>query len=394
MSVDQTGYTGMPQGAYPTDASASGGVPAGTYPAGSYPENAYPGGSYPNGAYPGDPYQGNLYQSNPYQADPYQANAYQGTPYQADPNQVGAYQGYPYQADPYNGAYQQASPYTGYQQSYPQTPQPQEQQTYQPVNSYPYQVGGQPADPAQAPVKVKPPRREIDMERIVRPFVIIGLPVMMLLFVICMVFGDILWLKWTFMGLALCVVGVMWLNRVYFQRDMLLTFSVVLGALILVAGVSAATSGNQTRTVLVTPTPAPADPLAVGLGGDLMTAAPATDQAMAWVDVTPTPTPATAQDSGLNSVAVERMQSFLYYWSVNNMDGMITLCLPSWASGYSAPENALYEILANRVPVDYEPTAISGTDNDITRTVTTSITLNRNNGTSVAKYVFKVVMTK
>lgn len=374
------------------DASSVGGNPAGQYPMGAYPESTYPGGSYPNGVYPGDPSMGGQY---PNQAFPDQAYANQGYTYQNYPNQ-----GYPGQGYDNQGYYYQQpqnSPYTAYQQTYPQAPQaqPQYQQEmpYQPVNSYPYQVGGQPADQAKPQEKVKSPRREIDMERIVRPFVILGLPVMMIMFVICMVFGNILWMKWTFIGLALCVLGVMWMNKKYFQRDMILTFSVVLGALVLVGGVSALTSsGSQPRTVMVTPTPAPADPLAVGLGGDLMTTAPVTEAAAAWVEVTPAPV--TAQDSGLNSIAVERMKSFLHFWSANDMDSMITLCLPSWAASYSAPKNALYEILANRVPVDYTATAISGTDNDVTRTVTTTITLNRNNTTSVAKYVFKVVMTK
>ena len=361
MNDDQTSFNGTgsyPTGAYPTGGAQPGSYPTGAYPTGAYPTGAYPTGAYPTGAAPTGGYPGNAYPGG--------------------------------QQEPYQG-----SPYQGYQQSYPQ-PQPvQPQQPYQPANTYPYQVGGEPADPMKPQEKVKPPRREIDMERIVRPFVILGVPVMLVLFVLCMVLGSILWLKWTFIGLALCILGVMWLNRDYFQRDMILTFTVVLGALTLVCGVSAVTTpAGEGRTVLVTPTPAPVDPLAVGLGGDLMTAAPTEDPSMALLDVTPTPEPATAQDSGLESVAVQRMLSFLHYWSVNDMDGMINLCLPSWASGESEPRNSLYQILANRTPVEYEATAISGTDNDISRTVTTTITLNRNNNTSVAKYVFKIIMSR
>lgn len=348
MNGNQTNFNGdngYPTGAYPT----------GVYPTGVNDPNAYPTSAYPNGAYPNGAYQAGQPMGNP------------------------------------------GSPYQGYQQSYPQAQpmQPvQPQQPYQPMNTYPYQIAGEPADPGKQPEKVKPPRREIDMEGIVRPFVIFGVPVMLILFVLCMVLGSILWLKWTFIGLALCILGVMWLDRNYFQRDMILTFSVVLGALTLVCGVSAMTTPAGERTIMVTPTPAPADPLAVGLGGDLMTAAPTEDPAMSWVEVSPTPGPATAQDPGLASVSVQRMLSFLHYWSVNDMDSMIALCLPSWAAGYPQPKNALYEILANRVPVDYNATSISGTDNDLSRTVTTTITLNRNNTTSVAKYIFKIIMTR
>ncbi|MBQ7865052.1 MAG: hypothetical protein IJ350_01685, partial [Clostridia bacterium] len=75
-------------------------------------------------------------------------------------------------------------------------------------------------------------------------------------------------------------------------------------------------------------------------------------------------------------------------------DNMITLCAPSWQRSVEEPPKALFSILQNRIPVEYEVEKISGTENDTARTVTVVADINKRNGQDPQKYRFQVIMKK
>ena len=81
-------------------------------------------------------------------------------------------------------------------------------------------------------------------------------------------------------------------------------------------------------------------------------------------------------------------------WQNNNPQEMVSLVQPSWASAQENPSTALFVLLANRTPEDYTIEEISGTDQDNSRTVTMTATINKNNGKDPSLYRFMVIMTK
>ncbi|MDO5145126.1 MAG: hypothetical protein Q4E72_11095, partial [bacterium] len=290
---------------------------------------------------------------------------------------------------PYQTAYQQPAP-GAYSTAY--QPSPYQRQ------GYPYQVNGVPQQ-AQPPVysqymqPVPPPQQyqpatHVDVDGVGRLIVYLALPVLAVLFVVGMAVSGLAWMKWLFTGLAAVVALMLWV-RPLLRDDIKITLSCVLGALAVVAVVSALSSApadakqpaaQSTANVLSQPSVTP-DFYAGIASGVEATPAP----------VVPTAAPAS---SGMQSEAVERMESFLYFWSVNNLDSMITLCAPSWVKKQDKPMESLYRILANRTPTEYNATAISGTDNDLSRTITVSISLHRNNGNAPKTYQFKVIMVR
>lgn len=318
-----------------------------------------------------------------------------GYVYPPQPGQAGGY--------PQQGPQQPASPYAGYGQGgYQQTGYGQGGYPPQgPQGGYPYQAGGVPRQSPMMPPPSpnnpqpnKPPKKPVDVDGITRLVVYLSLPVLVVLFILSMVLSGAVWLKWVYVGLSLAVIVTMWARPMLLQHDLKLTFSCVLGALAVVAAVSALNVAPADQTV----------PGVQGAGGGQSSTqqnmtAPTMDpnqQLGNWVMDSPAPATATPapEDYGLSSEAVQRMESFFYFWTVNNTDSMLNLCAPSWVKSQEKPLYALFSILANRTPTEYEATAISGTENDASRTVTANVTLHRNNGNSPRKYIFKVVMLK
>ena len=102
--------------------------------------------------------------------------------------------------------------------------------------------------------------------------------------------------------------------------------------------------------------------------------------------------PTEVEDNGLNGECGQQLTSFFYFWSVNDTENMVSLCAPSWQKSVSEPKKSLFSILANRVPVNYSFTAISGTNNDASRTITAEVEIDKRNGSSTSIYIFKVIM--
>lgn len=364
-------------------------------------QNSVPGGYPPaQAAYGQQPINGGYSQGYPQQPAYGQQPGYQSqtgyAPQQpAYPQQQTAYQ-------PQQPAYppQGAQPVYGQQQGYPPQPagyaqQPAgyarpRQQTYQ--QSYPptYPQGQQGS--SQMYPGYQPPRRKsrISPETVV--LMVIG-GVLPVLFILGMVLPGAEWLKWVFVGLTVVTIGYVWIRNAV-KGNLKLTLSLVYGALAVIALVSVLTNG------------APADQQNQNNPGSGVTAnqqggqnGPAgsgstLDNDLVWREpeeptAEPTENPVISEGE-----ARKQLESFFYFWSVNGIDNLVNLTPPSWQSSVKEPKTALFGILVNRTPIDYDITNITGTEADTSRTATVRATISSNNGRDPEIYLYTVVMSK
>lgn len=323
-------------------------------------------------------YQQQAYQQpQQYAQQGHQQQGYAQQPY-------GQYQQQSYQQQPY-----QPSPYGQYQQ--PRQGYPQQGYQQQPYQQPMYGGYGQPLQQAQQPQK-----KPFDVNII---FKIVLYGVLPVLFALAMFFA-VPALKWVFVGLAAVMLLVMWVKPVV-TPTMRLTLSAVYAAMAVVALVGVLTGAapdNTTNTNNSNGVAPPASLTGSVLGNNQTASANpfdnmggeqgAADTGMQMqVVVTPDPNDLSRSET------VMQMESFFYFWTVNKHDDMVSLCAPSWQSSVDEPKKTLFSILANRTLLDYESEKITGTENDTTRTVTVSATIQR--GTKEAKkYRLQVVMLK
>ena len=195
-------------------------------------------------------------------------------------------------------------------------------------------------------------------------------------------------LKPVLMILAAGTIALLWI-RPLVENNKRLCYSIVFGLLILVVLIGYITGGNSGRQPdtqqaspdqAVTPAPELADPYAAAEQNPVTVTEPI---------VTNTPEP--DQDSAVTG----RLQTFYSYWMVNNQDGMLTLCSPTWQSKQENPKTALFGLMGNRTPKeDIVLENISGTPNDTTRTVTITVLMDPNNGKDPVRYRIGVIMVK
>lgn len=361
--VNQGGYPPMPQGTMP---GMEGGY--------GYPPNQ--GAAAP---YVQQPQGGTAYQ-NPWQ----QPNA--GTPWQQP-----AQQGYPYQDNAY---------YNGMAQGYgngPQQPNPMPYSQPNAPQGY-YNPYGQPNPygayggmyPQQGMAQPQKKSFQLNLDTVLRVLLFALVPALFL--VSMFVPGLPVYGKWVFAGVALVCGATMWLRDLV-SANTRLTLSVVYVVMIVVACVAAVTANAPSSTTVAGGNQAgsgtshssgPVAPPASVLGTTGL------EQDTAAVVTTAPP----AVEDPLKSEAVTQMQSFFYFWSVNKHDEMVSLCAPSWQSGEEKPNTALFGILANRTPLEYEVEKITGTANDTTRTITVVATIDKGNNREPSKYRLQVVMLK
>ena len=245
--------------------------------------------------------------------------------------------------------------------------------------------GAQPSGQAQQPVQpqgyigYQPPkaRKVVRMETIA--LIVMG-AVLPVLFILGMVIPGAAALKWVFAALAAAAIAFMWLRPVL-ENNVRLTLSLIGGVLAIVAMVSALVG-------------APADTQNTPGGSSAQSGGYGQQSDLTWTTTdTPVPTESPAPQE-TTSQALSQLESFFFFWSSNNYDSMLNLTLPSWKRSVEKPDTGLFEILVNRIPVDYEIGKISGTDNDTSRTASVRATINKNNGRDPEVYLFSVVMTK
>lgn len=349
---------------------AAPGQPQQPYP--GYPTPAYPQGQV-NPAYP----QGQTNPAYPQGQAGVNGQAPYGYPQgqAARPQQMP--QGYGYPPQNGMGGYVPPQGQQAYPQGYGQNAAPQGYNGYQqPMYGYNQQAPQQP--------RKQPPRLDQIMW-----IVLCG--VLPVIFVLGMIFSGAPWLKWVFIVLSALSVGFLWVRPVV-SANTRLTFSAVYGALALVALVSALTGSAPRDT-----TSAAGGTTALNGGTAQVTASGSVNQddgLGTWVTDPSAAAVVTPEPQLSASEAVAQMESFFYYWSVNNTENMVGLCAPSWVSSVDEPLKALFSIMANRTPVDYTTEKITGTDNDTTRTVTVVATIDKGNGRDPAKYRLQVVMLK
>ena len=225
--------------------------------------------------------------------------------------------------------------------------------------------------------------------------------VLPVLFVLGLVFRGMPAIKWVFVGLAAVSVVLLWIKPLV-ASNVRLTFTGVYAALMVVALVSALTGtapADQVNGVGGIPQlqldtqQAGQQQAATGQSGQDGQGGQGGDTLGALTTVAPSSQ--TAQpDTGLSSPAVQQLESFFYFWSVNNKDNMLTLCAPSWQRSVAEPQKALFSILQNRKPTEWTVEKISGTESDTARTVTVVATIDKSNGRDPQRYRFQVIMMR
>ena len=219
-------------------------------------------------------------------------------------------------------------------------------------------------------------------------YLLIFSAVLLALFALGMFVPGLGILKWVFAVLAAGTIALLWIKPLV-DNNKRLCYTIVFGLLILITLIGFAaggigTSSPDTQRANPGPTgvsePEQTDPIAAGALNPV---------------AEPTPTVTNTPEPDQDSAATGRLQTFFSYWMVNNQDGMLTLCSPTWQSKQENPKTALFGLMGNRTPKeDIVMENISGTPNDTTRTVTITVLMDPNNGKDPVRYRIGVIMVK
>lgn len=188
-------------------------------------------------------------------------------------------------------------------------------------------------------------------------------------------------------------IALFWVKPMITENKRL-CFSIVFGALIvasIVGMLSAGTGNNSGNTHTMSSTPTNSTVQVTDKANSNVVIDGRTGQVISGTDSQPTPEP-TAEKA--DTSATDRLMRFFYYWSANKQDDMLSLCSPSWQSNVESPKVELFKLMANRIPMDYEVNNITGTDDDTTRNVTVTSTIDRNNGKPASRYRLTIIMVK
>ena len=355
----------------------------------SYPvQGAYTQGGYPQQGYPQNP---GYYSQTPYAPQ----NGYQqpaGTP--------GAGYGYPGGQAP-GGSYIPQTPYSqgytspgyqaeGYAQGYSAYNQ-MGRAPQAPGNTRPEMNGQVPLNgggyvPQPVPVR-KQPFVLTDAWLLIISAVLLGL------FALGMIPSIGLGaLKWVFLVLAAGTIALLWLKPMT-DSNKRLCYSIVFGLLALVTVISIVIGmmGSGAND----PTRNPTDTANTAITGQADAGLPDAGQTgVTGQEPAPTASVTNTPEPNGDYEVLQRLRSFLEYWSLNRQDEMLSLCSPSWASKEENPKTALFALLRNRTPKEFIEENISGTSNDSSRTVTINALMDRNNGKDPVRYRMSIMMDK
>ena len=285
--------------------------------------------------------------------------------------QAGGFQGYP----------QMNAGYGAYAQMGRQPAGPGSQQTGQQI---PLNGGGY----VPPPVQVR--RQPFEMNDL---YLIILSALLLVLFAVGLFVPGLSWMKWVFLGLAVGSIAFFFIRPVM-PGNKRLCYTIVFGllaAVVIVTSVfSGGKAGGKDRTTGggASASVGTVEAQSGGSGGQNLGSASA-DTIVPPSGATDTPAP-TDDTSSVTS----RLDQVFYFWTVNQHEEMLTLCLPSWANGEENPRASLFGILGTRTPLEYEFENISGTPNDTSRTVTMTALIDRKNGKDPVKYRLNVRMAR
>ena len=190
-------------------------------------------------------------------------------------------------------------------------------------------------------------------------------------------------IRYAFLGLCVLGLGGMWYRQMLSSVTRLIVSMVYVALCIVTVAMMMQGGRDVLRTGATGDQPASVQS-SVAPDANAAAAGAATE--------TPSPTPVPTPSGP--SEAEQRLETFMALWQNNNPQEMVSLVQPSWASAQENPSTALFVLLANRTPEDYTIEEISGTDQDNSRTVTMTATINKNNGKDPSLYRFMVIMTK
>ena len=344
---------------------------------GSFSQNVYQPQGYaqPQGGYPGASYS--------QQAGYQQAGNPGGMPgygYAASQPPAGSYiPQTPYSQGYTSSGYQAAGYAQGYNGYTQMGRSPQQNPLQDPAGQMPLNGGGYVPQPV--PVRKKP-------FVLTDAYLLILSAVLLGLFALGMFVPGLGILKWVFLILAAATAAAMWIKPLT-DNNKRLCYTIVFGllALVTVIGfVTAGAGGKQPDTAQTG-----SDPANAALTGQ---ADPAGADGAIAPEITPTPSVTYTPEPNDDYEVIERLRTFFSYWASNRQDDMLTLCSPTWASKEDNPKTALFGLLQNRTPKNYIEESISGTSNDLSRTVTVITTMDRNNGKDPVKYRMSIIMDK
>ncbi len=276
-------------------------------------------------------------------------------------------QGMPYQDQPL--------PYN--QPMYTQPPQPQPNTPG--MGAYPgYQFtndGGQPPIQPTGPA----PKQPVNIDNWLKMLLYIILP---LIFVLCIALpGEFDIIRYLFMIASASSVGIMWYRQT-FGSSMRTGISIGYGLMCIIVVVMMASGNsdlvNTGANITAQPTPVITDEPSAGALGYQADQAPVTTSP---VEVLPKDTE-----------AGQRLSAFMDNWMENRVEDMLNYVMPAWRQTKTDAAAELFIIISNRTPQEYSIEAISGTDNDTSRSITMNATIDKNNGNDPVRYRFVILM--
>ncbi len=293
---------------------------------------------------------------------------------------------YPQNGNPQNGYYPpygnpQAGGYYPYQQ-----PQGQSQGGPGPARPYP----PSPQNPQRPPAgqgKDGKVRHSLPIE----PDLLVVLAsaiVLVVLFILSMAMGA-LGVKIAFIACAVLFSAFIWLRPVL-ETGPKMTTTVLLVAAVLVTVLSMvlqpAADNTRQRTA--------ADEPEEALAGETSLEEGAVDSLGEWEETENVQVNVVTATPDTNGATLNSLSSFFFFWSINDIDQMVNYCAPSWVKKYEDPKSELFGILANRIMKSYTPGTPTGTDNDISRTVPVTATVDKNVNEGESVFIFNVIMLK
>lgn len=205
-----------------------------------------------------------------------------------------------------------------------------------------------------------------------------------LLFVPCIfVSTGLNFLRYLFIGLSVAGLGVVWYRQMY-SSTARVALSVVYVALCIIALSLSMQGGRDLRqTASGSVVPASAQ----------NTSAPDQSMAPAAAEITPTPSPEPTP-AGKPEVQL-RLEAFMNNWAGNQTEAMASLVQPSWASQQENAAAQLFQtVLNNRTPLSYNIEEVGGTDDDTSRSIIMTASIDKHNGKDPKTYRFNVLMVK
>jgi len=283
---------------------------------------------------------------------------------------------------PQQNAMPQGAAYTGQNAPYSQpnfSMQPPPNQPNGQMGAYPGYPGGNQPPMQPSGKRNRPP---INIENWLKMLLYIILPVA---FVLCIALPsefDIL--RYLFLTACAASVGMLW-YRQSFSSSLRTGVTIGYGMMcivIIVIMLSGSNSDIVQNGANITAAPTP-----------VITDEPSADAYGYQADQAPVTTPP-VQTEPEDTEAGQRLTSFMDNWKVNDIENMLGYVMPSWRQSQSDAAAALFILISNRTPLEYEIEDISGSSNDTSRSITMTASIDKNNGNDPVKYRFLILMDK